>query len=165
MKSNIFNLAFIILFIHVLSGFSLAEDFVCPSGQYLKSVDPSKASGCFQVPENQIGTQRDLNDTVPSKYLKVVSGLLVEKTSQEKSDQDAAEAASALEAQRTNSRASAKSSVDELSAEGVRLRASLLVILDEINALRAASVPALPARTASQMKTAIKNKIDNGLAD
>lgn len=39
------------------------------------------------------------------------------------------------------------------------LKAVALVIMDEINALRQAVIPALPARTAGQIETAIKNKL------
>ena len=87
----------------------------------------------------------------------------------------------------TSSRAGAKDSVDQLSAEGVRLRAALLIILDEMNILRTrdrdrsadvaaatnladlktrwAARVALDDRTAAQMKTSIKSRIDAGDAD
>lgn len=39
------------------------------------------------------------------------------------------------------------------------VRALALVVLDEVNTLRAASVPALPPRTAAQLVAAIKAKI------
>lgn len=43
------------------------------------------------------------------------------------------------------------------------VRALALVMLDEINLLRAAA--GLPARTAAQLKTAVRNRIDAGDAD
>ncbi|GEM_PF-3605118 len=45
------------------------------------------------------------------------------------------------------------------------LRAVVLVVMDEINILRAAVVPSLPALTANQIRTAIQNKINTGAAD
>lgn len=45
------------------------------------------------------------------------------------------------------------------------LRALMLVVLDEINTIRAALVPALPARTGAQLRTAIRNKLNAGNAD
>ena len=48
---------------------------------------------------------------------------------------------------------------------GQVVRALAAVALDEINILRAAVVPALPARTLTQLKNAVLNKINNGTAD
>ena len=133
------------------------------------------ANGCKSLPQ------------VPAKHLKIVSGAVVEMTQGEKDAVDAQETADALASLTTNSRLSAKNSVDELSPEGVRLRAALLVTLDEVNILRqwlasfktevaassnladlknrVATLPATADRTASQLKTAIKGKIDAGSAD
>lgn len=44
-------------------------------------------------------------------------------------------------------------------------RAMLLVLLDEINTIRGLLVPSQTARTLAQMKTAITNKINSGVAD
>lgn len=54
--------------------------------------------------------------------------------------------------------------VDTSSSAKV-LRATILVLLDEINILRAASVPSLSARTVAQARTAIQAKIDGGTVD
>lgn len=45
------------------------------------------------------------------------------------------------------------------------VRAVALAVLDEINTLRAALVPPLPARTVAQLRTAVQNKITAGTAD
>lgn len=45
------------------------------------------------------------------------------------------------------------------------LRALVLIMLDEINILRAAAVPVLPPRTKAQLVTAMTNKINAGSAD
>lgn len=45
------------------------------------------------------------------------------------------------------------------------LRAVALVLLDEVNVLRAAMTPPLTARTAAQMIAALKAKVDSGAAD
>lgn len=75
---------------------------------------------------------------------------------------DAAE----LSAQNSRDRTSAATIfMTDTSAAGKILRATILVLLDEINILRAASVPSLPARTIAQARTAIQNKIDGGTVD
>lgn len=162
-----------------------AEDFVCPDASYRRSVQ--QAIGCIAVPEATVPAQRDIDEKVPQKYRKVISNLLVEMSASEKTDVDTAEATAQAAAILSNARSGAKDSVDSLSSEGERLRAALLVTLDEINNLRqwiasfktavagsstlanlktaVAALPDTPDRTASQVKTAIKGKIDNGLAD
>lgn len=50
-------------------------------------------------------------------------------------------------------------------AQAKILRAVAMVCLDEINALRAAVTPTLPARTMNQFRNAIANKIDGGTVD
>ena len=45
------------------------------------------------------------------------------------------------------------------------IRAVLLTILDEINTIRALLVPAQAARTPTQMRNAIQNKINSGASD
>jgi hypothetical protein len=45
------------------------------------------------------------------------------------------------------------------------LRATALVLLDQVNTIRAALPTPLPAITVAQARTAIQNKIDNGAAD
>lgn len=51
----------------------------------------------------------------------------------------------------------------DATAEGRKIRAVLLVALDEINILRSAA--GLSARTANQLRNAVKNKITSGDAD
>lgn len=110
-----------------------------------------------------------------------------EMTAQEKDAVDQVEADALAAAILSSARTGAKNSVDELSAEGVRLRAALLVTLERTNEI-AAKVDAIDAcntdnstaaairsciialdplgqATATQMKTAIKNKIDAGDTD
>ena len=61
-------------------------------------------------------------------------------------------------------RARAKAALDRASSEQEGLlRAALLVVLDELNSLRAQH--SLPARTPEQLRTAIKNKLTAGDAD
>jgi hypothetical protein len=57
-------------------------------------------------------------------------------------------------------RAAAKSDYDHQGEQGKVLRAIVLTLLDELNILRAAVVPPLAPRTATQARTAIRNKID-----
>lgn len=108
-------------------------------------------------------------------------------TQTEKDAIDAAEASAAQASLLSSSRSGAKDSVDQLSAEGVRLRAALLVILSRFNTVtyRIDSIEAciegastlgaaktclqalspIGTATEAQMKTAIKAEIDAGNAD
>lgn len=45
------------------------------------------------------------------------------------------------------------------------IRAVFLVTLDEVNLIRSLLVPAQPARTMTQFRTAVQNKINSGAAD
>ena len=132
-------------------------------------------NGCGSLPQ------------VAAKHLKQVGGAIVEMTQAEKDAVDSAEIAAAAAALLSSSRSGAKDSVDQLSAEGVRLRAALLIILDEMNILRTrdrdrsadvaaatnladlktrwAARAALDDRTAAQIKTSLKARIDAGDAD
>ena len=84
----------------------------------------------------------------------VENGEIFEKTQSEK------------DAYKTNMlRLSAKNYLSETHFSLVLHRAIVLTIMDEINILRAAVVPALPARTANQIRTAITNRINGGTAD
>lgn len=62
-------------------------------------------------------------------------------------------------------RAVAKAVYDALSASAKLDRARDLVLLDEINEIRAALVPPKVPRTAAQVRNAIRSKLDSGLAD
>jgi hypothetical protein len=55
--------------------------------------------------------------------------------------------------------------VSGIDLEAKALRALALIVMDEINILRAAVVPSLPARTLAQLKTAFTNKLTAGTAD
>ena len=59
----------------------------------------------------------------------------------------------------------AREALDASDQNGALIRAFALVVLDEVNALRAAAVPALPARTEAQLKNAVRAKIAAGDAD
>jgi hypothetical protein len=179
------------------SSFTFAEDVVRHTGQLYE--------GCGAISDSRIW----LNDTsdyasvkdgfiyvpggcgslpnVAPKYLKVVSGEVVEMSQAEKDTLDANEAAFAQAELTAQSRSGAKDSVDQLSPEGVRLRASLLVVMERFNTVteRIDAVEAcienagtltaaktclgglsnLGTVNAAQLKTAIKNKIDAGSAD
>ena len=99
-----------------------------------------------------------LND-IPLKYWKHSSGTVVEMTTGEKTTVDNA----ITTANNASIRTSAEGDVDAFSVDGVRLRAALLVVMDEINILRATQ--SLADRTASQLKTAVKGKVSSGDAD
>ena len=67
---------------------------------------------------------------------------------------------------RDQQRTVAKAVITSLSTPCSKsLRAVLLLLLDELNLLRAAVVPPLPARTMTQLRNAIGTKIDSGGAD
>lgn len=130
---------------------------------------------------------RTLLKTVEKRYLKMINGFPAEMSPQEKVDVDDAWAAQIQAETLASSRSGAKDSVDQLSPEGVRLRASLLVVLDRfntvtgrLNAIEAcienagtlaaaktclAGLNSIPDATAAQMKNAIKSQIDAGSAD
>lgn len=117
----------------------------------------------------------------------MLGGFPVEKSPAEKVATDDALAAQIQADTLSSSRAGAKDSVNQLSAEGVRLRAALLVILKRMNDVTAAydaiiscninnstagairscitAIPVVGQATAVQMKTQIKNEIDAGNAD
>lgn len=139
------------------------------------------------ISEAQDTAIRTLLKTVPQRYLKMINGFPAEMSPQEKVDVDDAWAAEIQAKTVSDSRSGAKDSVDQLSPEGVRLRASLLVILDRFNTvtkriddieacIESASTLAnvktcvtalnpIGQATATQMKNAIKNEIDGGFAD
>lgn len=135
--------------------------------------------GWIEVPQDQF--------EIAGRFTKVVAGNVVAMSQAEIDAINARDAADARAALLSGSRAGAKDSVDQLSPEGVRLRAALLVTLDEINNLRqwieafkaqvalasnladlktrVSSLPAMPDRTTAQVKNAIRGKIDAGSAD
>jgi len=57
----------------------------------------------------------------------------------------------------------AKENFDQVRKDNLLLRAAVLVLVDQINTLRA--LHSLPAGTKAQIRTAIRNKIDSGDAD
>lgn len=62
-------------------------------------------------------------------------------------------------------RAVAKAQYDALDSLAKLDRARDLVLLDEINEIRAALVPPKVPRTAAQVRNAIRGKLDSGIAD
>jgi hypothetical protein len=90
-----------------------AGDFVCGDAtqlqQFTPSSDPTKVPACpapfllSEIPEPEIPAQRTLYASLPPRYLKVVDGLMLEMTQEEKDDVDAphkAEAALVQEAKK-----------------------------------------------------------------
>lgn len=63
----------------------------------------------------------------------------------------------------TSSREDAKNKLDSSLSEGVVLRALAVIMMDELNILRA--LHGLAPRTLAQLKTAMQNSIDAGNAD
>lgn len=151
---------------------------------YRDSLDPSQAgANSTEIAAGQVAGQRLLIRTVPWKHLKIASGLAVEMSQAEKDAVDTAEAAALLSQLRTD----AEALIDGLGSNEKALRAILLLTLDELNAIRQwlvsfkaeaaaatnlanfqsriAGLPNMPDRTASQARTAVKNKIQVGDAD
>jgi hypothetical protein len=65
----------------------------------------------------------------------------------------------------TRRRSGAKDLLGAAVADGQLIRAVVLVILDEINVIRTNALLSLVPRTATQVRTAIANKLDAGSAD
>jgi hypothetical protein len=65
----------------------------------------------------------------------------------------------------TKDRAEAATDFSDVAAPNKLLRAALLALLDEVNLIRGALVPVLPARTIVQVRTAVLNKLSSGAAD
>jgi hypothetical protein len=119
----------------------------------------------------------------PQKYWKHVAGVLEVMTAGEQAAVDAAIAQATVDTMRTGG----KNLLDAAEADGVLLRAFADIIKDEINILRqwtvsfkaevaaatnlanlqsrVATLSTLNDRTLSQLRTAIKNKIDSGSID
>lgn len=195
MKGHMKNILTLIAFYSVLTVPAYAGIVVCESAGEVTKFDVSSPpqAGCEyyasgqNITDAQDSALRTLQRTQPLRYLKMLNGFPVEKSPAEKVAADDALAAQIQADTLSSSRFWAKDSVDQLSPEGVRLRAALLVTLDEINNLRqwieafkaqvasatnladlktrVATLPATPDRTSTQLKTAIKNRIDNGSAD
>jgi hypothetical protein len=188
-----FFLAFFIGF-SIYSQVAEAAISICSSGGEITTFDTNgpPQQGCliYSLPPNtqqEYDAAKALLETQPTRYLKILNGVLVEKSPAEKVGADDALAAQIQAKVTTDSRTGAKNSVDELSQHGVRLRAIALVLLDEINTLRqrdrdrsadvAASTSladlktrwaarsALNDRNLTQAKQALKDKIDAGSAD
>lgn len=100
-----------------------------------------------------------LPPNVAYKFLKAENGCIVEMTQDEKDIIIAEEETNRI----TKIRADAKYSIDNFMDLGLVLRALADVIKDEINILR--NEHGLPARTLTQLKIAIKDRIDNGSVD
>lgn len=87
-----------------------------------------------------------------SKHWTITGDVITLMSLSERNAVDAAEAAALL----ATVRASEKARLDNEKV----LRAFMLVVLDEINLLRAAVIPALTARTQTQLVNAIKARVD-----
>lgn len=120
---------------------------------------------------------------VPLKYLKWVANDVSEMSQGEKDAVDAADAAAAITATRTG----AKNSLTGFNSASLVERAILDIIKDEFNIVRkwtrdfktevaaatnlanlqtrVATLPTLNDRTLYQIKTAIKNRVDDGTVD
>ena len=120
----------------------------------------SQVAGAF-VPDSDVVVNPDLSAlvAVPRRYWKHVSGSILEYTTGEKSTQDAAEAA----AEDTNLRSGAKAQMDGLETHSLFMRAFADILREEINTLR--TLHSLADRTLAQLKTAIKNRVDDGTVD
>lgn len=131
------------------------------SGNLVKPDHPSAVCVTFSGHTTGMDTHdrvRGVLKSVNRKYIKWTTEP-VEMTQLEK---DAVNTAK-LKAFKSRVRAQSESSIDEFSVEGNRLRAALLVMMQEINILRARE--GLAPRTKAQLTTAIKNKISSKEAD
>jgi hypothetical protein len=91
----------LLFFLLLVAGTATAEDFVCGDTtqlqRYSHAVDPTRVPTCpapfllSQIPEAAIPAQRALytNPAIPHRHLKVVEGLMVEMTPEEKQAVDA----------------------------------------------------------------------------
>ena len=129
-------------------------------------IDPAKVGGYSRVDDELVYSQEDFD---AHEALKVTL------------------AASDLTALKATLKVEGKKIIDDLRADGIVQRAVAKITMDELNILRAwlasfktevaaassladlktrvASLPATPARTIAQLKTAIKNEIDSGNSD
>lgn len=107
-----------------------------------------------------------LEGIVPRKFWKHEAGAIVEWTQAEKDAKAAADAAAqaAAEAARlVNIRTEAAAGLNEFEVSPLLLRAFADIIKDEFNILRA--LHGLPDRTLAQLRTAIKNRVNDGTVD
>ena len=103
---------------------------------------------------------------VPRRYWKHVAGAIIEYTQAEKDAQDAQDVID-REAERiqeiANTRLNAKDEITGFESSSLFLRAFISILIEEINTLR--SQHGLADRTIAQLKTAIRNRIDDGTVD
>jgi hypothetical protein len=186
-----------ILLIPSLAGAEAIVQYVPATGDYLgcnQIGDPtiwlndvndplSIKSGYIQLPDgtNCDGTHPFYNQ--PDYKLKVVAGVVVQRSQAEIDSAEAAIVTAYLAARR----ATAVEVVDAQEPSGIQLRALVLMLLDEINILRASitsiqnvsdaaasygahrtamqALADLNPRTATQVRNAYKNKVNAGDAD
>lgn len=124
--------------------------------QYLKSVNTPDYSS---RPDVLVNPDVSTLLSIALRYWKVVGTLVQEMTQPEKDivDQEIANA------RELAIRIGAKAGLDGFGQGSLLLRAFADIIKDEINILRGQH--GLPDRTLSQLKTAIKNKVDSGDVD
>jgi hypothetical protein len=126
--------------------------------QYLTSVHTPDYSA---DPDAIINPDVSALTGVPLRYWKRNGSLVQEMNATEKAAVDTSAATAVISGRRTL----AEAVKDDATVDGIRWRALVDILLDEINVLRAAVVPALPARTRAQVKTAFGNRISSGSAD
>lgn len=160
---------------------AFAGQSVCPDGTggvqgYASRGNPIQ--GCLYFDAGTTTTQAEydriktLFKTVPQQHIKIVNNSPEEMTASEKTAVNDAMAAE----QTASIRSGSKNAVTGFNDTALFYRALVQVLLDEINILRAdidsiskqsSQITDLnrPARTLSQARTAIENKIDGGSVD
>ena len=152
-----------LIFFMLFSTQAWAGIAVCRSGSNITSTALSSPiiPGCeFYDGEDRTEYDRvkSIIRTTSRKYLKWTTQL--EEMSQAEKDAVDQTQADLLEAA---VRGNAKNSYEGFQEEGLKLRALVRIILDELNVLR--GLHSLPARTMLQVRTAIDNQIDSGGVD
>lgn len=126
--------------------------------EFLRSVNDPDYPTADWIIEPMVGAQRmrdwiDPSQRRTSTYVDIAGDVVTEMSDVDKDAVDAAAAAAADLARK----AAAK---DEYDGDfELLIKALALVMIDEVNILRA--VAALPDRTAAQLRTAIRNKVDS----
>ena len=167
MNHLIFNL--VLFSILTLSSPLYAGQSVCPDGSGGVSGYSSRGNanpGCLYfeigfngIDEAEYNHVKTLFKTVPQQHIKIVANSPEEMTSQEKTAVNDAMAS----AQTLSIRNGAKSQLDGFGDVSLYQRAFADILKDEINILRAQH--GLAPRTLTQLKNAIKNRVDDGSVD
>jgi len=160
------------LLVAILCTVSLAyaEPVVTHSGETYLSCREIGNSTVWLIDHNDVTTSKpgflfapngceNVLPGVPTRYRKVVGGLVIEMTQVEKDVLDQA----AADASELATRENAKSNIDGFISNPLFRRALAEIIRKEINILR--SEHSFADRTLSQLKTQIKAEIDSGNVD